>query len=60
MILVGIAVTILGFVISLLSLVMTSSVSGRLLMVTAGIAVSIFGIIGLINRAYLKNPIWKR
>lgn len=60
MILVGIAVTVLGFVISLLSLGMTPSVSGRLLMVLVGLAVSLVGIIGLINRAYLKNPIWKR
>jgi len=60
MVLVGIAVTVFGFVISLLSLGMVASVSGRLVMVTVGIAVSIFGIIGLINRAYLKNPIWKR
>lgn len=60
MVLVGIAVAVLGFVISLLSLVMASSVSGRLVMVTVGIVVSIFAIIGLINRAYLKNPIWKR
>jgi hypothetical protein len=59
-ILVGIAVTVLGFVISLLSLEMASSLYGRLAMVTMGIAVSLFGIIGLINRAYLKNPIWKR
>jgi hypothetical protein len=59
-ILVGIAVTVLGFLISLLSLGMTSSVSGRLLMVLVGLAVSLAGIIGLINRAYLKNPVWKR
>ena len=39
---------------------MTSSVSGRLLMVLVGLAVSLAGIIGLINRAYLKNPVWKR
>jgi len=59
-ILVGIAVTVLGFVISLLSLSMTASVNGRLVMVLMGLAVSLFGIIGIINRAYLKNPIWKR
>ena len=60
MILVGIAVTVFGFVISLLSLGMTSTVNARLAMVLVGLAVSLFGIIGLINRAYLKNPIWKR
>jgi hypothetical protein len=59
-ILVGIAVTICGFVISLLSLGMASTVNGRLVMVLAGLAVSLLGIIGLINRAYLKNPVWKR
>jgi hypothetical protein len=59
-ILAGIVVTVLGFVISLLSLGMASSVNGRLIMVMLGLAVSLFGIIGLINRAYLKNPIWKR
>jgi hypothetical protein len=59
-ILVGIAVTVFGFVISLLSLGMASTVSARLVMVMVGLAVSLLGIIGLINRAYLKNPIWKR
>ena len=60
MILVGIVVTVFGFVISLLSLGMASTVSARLVMVLVGLAVSLLGIIGLINRAYLKNPIWKR
>jgi len=59
-ILVGIAVTVLGFVISVFSLEMTSTASGRLVMVMVGLAVSLLGIIGVINRAYLKNPIWKR
>ncbi len=59
-ILVGIAVTVFGFVISLLSLGMASTVNVRLAMVLAGLVVSLFGIIGVINRAYLKNPIWKR
>ena len=60
MILVGIAVTVLGFLISLVSLGVTSSVNGRLLMVLVGLAVSLAGVIGIVNRAYLKNPIWKR
>jgi hypothetical protein len=60
MILIGIVVTVLGFVISLLGLAVTSSVNGRLAIVLIGLAVSLFGIVGLINRAYLKNPIWKR
>ncbi len=60
MILVGIVVTVCGFLISLMSLGMASSLGGRLAVVLVGLAVSLFGILGLINRTYLKNPIWKR
>ena len=60
MALLGILVTFLGFVISLLSLSMTSSVSGRLIMVLIGLAVSLVGIIGLLNPAYMKNANWRK
>ena len=56
----GILVTFLGFVISLLSLSMMSSVSGRMVMVLAGLAVSLAGIIGLLNPAYMKNANWRK
>lgn len=59
MILVGILVTLLGFVISVLSLAL-GSVGGRLAMVLLGLAVSLFGIMGVLNRAFLKNAIWKK
>jgi hypothetical protein len=60
MILVGLLLTLLGFVISVLSLAVTSSVGGRLAMVLVGLAVSLFGIMGVLNKAYLKNAIWKK
>jgi cytochrome c biogenesis protein CcdA len=60
MIYAGILVTLLGFTIAVLSLGMTSSVNARLVMVLVGIAVSLFGIMGLINKAYLKNAIWRK
>ena len=56
----GILVTFLGFVISLLSLSMMSSVNGRMVMVLAGLAVSLVGIIGLLNPAYMKNANWRK
>ena len=59
MILVGILVTLLGFVIIVLSLAL-GSVGGRLAMVLLGLAVSLFGIMGVLNRAFLKNAIWKK
>jgi hypothetical protein len=60
MILVGILLAFLGFVISLLSLAATSSVGGRMALVLVGLAVSLFGILGVLNKAYQKNAIWKR
>ena len=60
MVLLGLLITLLGFVISFLSLGMTQSVNARMIMVLIGIAVSFIGIIGVINRAYLKNAIWRK
>ena len=59
MILIGILVTLSGFVISLLSLALTSN-AARLGLVLLGLAISLYGIIGVLNRAYLKNAIWKK
>ena len=60
MILAGLVITLLGFLISVFSLSMTSSVNGRLVIVLVGLAVSLTGIIGVINRAYMKNAIWRK
>jgi len=60
MILVGLLVTLLGFAISFLSLAATASVGGRLAMVLLGLAVSVYGILGVLNKAYLKNALWRK
>lgn len=60
MILIGILMTFLGFLIAVLSLGMTASVGGRMVIVLIGLAVSLIGIIGVINRAFQKNAIWRR
>jgi hypothetical protein len=60
LILIGLLVTLLGFLISVFSLTLTSSVGGRLVLVLLGLAVSLFGIMGLLNKHYLKNAIWKK
>jgi hypothetical protein len=59
MIFVGILITLSGFVISVLSLALNSN-AVRLAVVVLGLAVSLFGIMGVLNRAYLKNAIWKK
>jgi hypothetical protein len=56
----GILVTLAGFALSVASLGLASSTGARMMLVLAGIAISLYGIIGLINRAYMKNAIWKR
>jgi hypothetical protein len=57
---IGVLITLLGFVIAILSVAVTSSVGGRMVVVLIGIAVCLIGIIGVINRAFLKNAIWRR
>jgi len=60
MALVGLVVTFAGFVLAAASVGLTSSTGGRLGLVLVGLALSLFGIIGLINPAYQKNAVWKK
>jgi hypothetical protein len=60
MALVGVVVTFVGFLIAATSVGLMSATGGRLVMVLVGIAVSLFGIMGLINPAYQKDVVWKR
>lgn len=60
MVIAGLVVVVLGFVISFMSLGVTEDVTVRLIMTLVGIGVSLFGIIGLINKAYVKDAIWKK
>ena len=60
MLAIGLLLTFLGFVVSVLSLGMTSSVAMRMSMVLFGIALNLAGIVGVINRAFMKNAIWKK
>jgi len=60
MVLAGVVITLLGWVIAVSSVSVTSSVGGRLVMVLIGLAVSLVGVIGVINRAFLKNAIWRK
>ena len=59
-VLTGILLALLGFAIGVAGLGLASTAGARLLFVLAGIAVSLFAIIGVINRHYVKNAIWRR
>jgi hypothetical protein len=60
MALVGLVITFVGFVIAFASLGLTASVVGRMGMVLVGTAVSLFGIMGVVNQAYQKDAVWKK
>jgi hypothetical protein len=42
------------------SLGMSQSTGGRLAIVVAGIAISLVGILGVLNMAYMKTAIWRK
>jgi hypothetical protein len=60
MTLAGVVLAFIGFLISVMSLGMTSSVTARMIMVLIGIVVSLVGIIGVLNRACLSKAIWRK
>ena len=60
MVFVGIVITVLGFLLAMLSPGLAAGNSGRLILTLAGIVISLVGIIGVINPVYLKNAIWKK
>ena len=57
---VGLIVTFAGFILAVLSVAISSATPVRLVIVLVGIALSLFGILGLINPEYQKNAVWKR
>ena len=57
---IGLIITLAGFFIACASVGFMTGTGGRLVMVLAGIVVSLVGIIGVITPAYRKNAAWKR
>ena len=60
MALVGIVVTLAGFFMAAFSVGIATATAARLIIVLAGIAISLGGIIGIINPAYQKTAVWKK
>ena len=57
---VGLIVTFVGFLIAVSSVGLMSGNAGRLVVVLAGIVVSLVGILGVLNPAYQKHAVWKK
>jgi len=60
MAIVGLVVTFAGFLLAAGSVGLATANSVRLVLVLAGIAISLGGIFGLINPAYQQNAVWKK
>jgi uncharacterized membrane protein len=58
--LIGILVVLAGWLIPVIGINVTASDGARFFLAVVGIAVSIFGILGILNKAYLKEAIWKK
>ena len=56
---VGVLVLLIGWLIPLVGITITQSTAARFVLVLLGIAVSLFGILGILNKAHLKEAIWK-
>jgi hypothetical protein len=57
---VGVVVTLAGFLLAAGSVGVATANSVRLVIVLAGIAISLGGIFGILNPAYQKDAVWKR
>ena len=57
--LVGLLLAVVGWFIPVVGLTITQSLGARFVLVVLGIGISLFGILGMLNKAHLKNAIWK-
>ena len=57
--LVGLLLAIVGWLIPVIALNFTQSTGARFVASLVGIAISLFGILVVLNKAHQKNAIWK-
>lgn len=58
--LIGVLVILGGWALAVGGLLLTSSTGARMLLACAGIGVSLFGSLGMLNGYYLERAIWKK
>ena len=58
--LIGVLCVLGGWVVAMSGLFMSSAAGPRILMACLGIAVSLYGSLGILNGYYLGRAIWKR
>jgi hypothetical protein len=55
----GLLLAVVGWLIPVVGLTLTQSLSARFILVVIGIGISLIGILGVLNKAHMKNAIWK-
>ena len=58
--LLGIACVVGGWLLAVAGLFFTASNAGRIVIACAGIALSLYGSLGILNGYYLERAIWKK
>jgi hypothetical protein len=56
---IGLLLAVVGWLIPVVGLTLTQSLSARFILVVMGIGISLIGILGVLNKAHMKNAIWK-
>ena len=57
---VGVLLALAGWLIPVIALTYTQTLGARFVLAILGIAISLVGILFVLNQAHLKNVIWKR
>ena len=57
---VGVVLTVAGWLLAVGGLFFTASIGGRALFAVLGIAVSVTGILGFLNAFYQTRAVWKK
>ena len=57
---IGLLMAVGGWALAVSGLLITASNAGRLVFAVAGIAVTLTGILGVLNKHYLARAIWKQ
>jgi hypothetical protein len=56
----GVLIAVLGWLLAVAGLLVTTSNGGRLAFCLVGIGVSLFAILSILNQAHQKEAVWKR
>lgn len=56
----GLIVIVIGWLLATVVALQVGSLTGKFVLTIVGIAVILYGLIGLLNEAHLKTTIWKQ